>query len=128
MGAGHAQAIYAALFDGYNLTIDRLQQILDDWRHWMHRHDLRDIGYQTSKCFVSGGESTSEKFNEMVAESDLLNIYAIDTMIQHDLNPDHRKAIHYRYELTRTRPTGYIHHLNGAIDELVRIAIKKDLT
>jgi len=49
------------------MHIDRLKQILDDWALWMHAPSTK-LGYPSKSLgMISGGESTSDAFEEIVS-------------------------------------------------------------
>ncbi len=51
------------------MHIDRLKQILDDWARWMHAPSTK-LGYPSKSLgMISGGESTSDAFEDMVSVS-----------------------------------------------------------
>ena len=63
------------------MRIARLMDILDDWARWMKR-DSHRLGYPSkSSYFSTGGESTSEVFEDMVSKSDMENIKIVDAVI-----------------------------------------------
>ena len=101
------------------MRITRLMSILDDWSRWM-KVDKHGLGYPTStNYFSSGGESTSEVFEDMVSKTDMNNIKIVDAVI--DGLPDIQKsAIYYRF-LKGKKPMFYEKNLDLAMDNLLTI-------
>jgi len=101
------------------MRITRLMSILDDWSRWM-KVDKHGLGYPTSTSyFSSGGESTSEVFEDMVSKTDMNNIKVVDAVI--DGLPDTQKsAIYYRF-LKGKKPMFYEKNLDLAMDNLLTI-------
>ena len=61
------------------------------------KKDSHRLGYPNKTTyFSSGGESTSEVFEDMVSESDMDNVKIVDSIID-DLPITQRKAINYRF-------------------------------
>jgi hypothetical protein len=105
------------------MRIARLMDILDDWARWMKR-DSHRLGYPSkSSYFSSGGESTSEVFEDMVSKSDMENIKIIDAIID-GLPKPQRNAINYRF-LRGKKPMYYERDLGLAIDNLLTIASRR---
>jgi len=93
--------------------------ILDDWARWMKRDGHR-LGYPSkSSYFSTGGESTSEVFEDMVSKSDMENIKIVDAVID-GLPKAQRTAINYRF-LGGKKPMYYERDLGLAIDNLLTI-------
>jgi len=105
------------------MRIARLMDILDDWARWMKK-DSHRLGYPSkSSYFSSGGESTSEVFEDMVSKSDMENIKIIDAIID-DLPIKQKQAINYRF-LGGNRPMYYERDLELAIDNLLTISSRR---
>ena len=91
--------------------------ILDDWSRWM-KLDKHGLGYPTSTSyFSSGGESTSEVFEDMVSKTDMENIKVVDAVID-GLKKNQKAAIYYRF-LGGKKPMFYEKNLNLAMDNLL---------
>jgi len=93
--------------------------ILDDWSRWM-KIDKHGLGYPSSTSYFStGGESTSEVFEDMVSKTDMNNIKIVDAVI--DGLPDTQKSsIYYRF-LKGKKPMFYEKNLDLAMDNLLTI-------
>ena len=99
------------------MRITRLMSILDDWSRWM-KLDKHGLGYPTSTSyFSSGGESTSEVFEDMVSATDMENIKVVDAVID-GLKKNQKAAIYYRF-LGGKKPMFYEKNLNLAMDNLL---------
>ena len=97
--------------------------ILEDWAMWMKR-DSHRLGYPSKTTYFStGGESTSEVFEDMVSESDMNNVKIIDSIID-DLPTKQKNAINYRF-LGGKKPMYYERDLDLAMDNLLTIAGRK---
>lgn len=97
--------------------------ILEDWAMWMKK-DSHKLGYPNKITYFStGGESTSEVFEDMVSESDMNNVKIIDSIID-DLPTKQRNAINYRF-LGGNKPMYYERDLDLAMDNLLTIAGRK---
>ena len=105
------------------MRISRLMTILDDWSRWM-KVDKHGLGYPSSTSYFStGGESTSEVFEDMVSKTDMNNIKIVDAVI--DGLPDTQKsAIYYRF-LKGKKPMFYEKNLDLALDNLLTITGKR---
>jgi RNA recognition motif-containing protein len=105
------------------MRIARLMDILDDWARWM-KQDSHKLGYPSkTSYFLTGGESTSEVFEDMVSKSDMENIKTVDSIID-DLPIKQKQAINYRF-LGGNKPIYYERDLELAIDNLLTIASRK---
>ena len=105
------------------MRIARLMDILDDWARWM-KQDSHKLGYPNkTSYFLTGGESTSEVFEDMVSKSDMENIKTVDSIID-DLPIKQKQAINYRF-LGGNKPIYYERDLELAIDNLLTIASRK---
>lgn len=105
------------------MHIDRLKQILDDWARWMHTPSHK-LGYPSKSLgMISGGESTSDAFEEMVGQMDMTNVRTIDAIID-SLPSKQKEAIYTRYLKTR-KSLNYEHELEIGIDNLLTIASRR---
>lgn len=105
------------------MHIDRLKQILDDWALWMHAPSTR-LGYPTKSLgMISGGESTSDAFEDMVSDMDMDNVRTIDAII-HSLPQDQKEAVYARY-LKTTKYDDYEYQLGLAFDNMLTIASRR---
>lgn len=105
------------------ITMDRLLQILDDWKLYM-KSDNHKLGYPSKSLGMSsGGESTEDEFEHMLSAMDLSNVRIIDTII-HDLIPQQQEAIYARYLGAKKKPL-YEFHFNNAMDNLLTIGSRK---
>lgn len=103
--------------------MDRLLQILDDWKVYM-KHDSHKLGYPSKSLGMSsGGESTEDEFESMLSAMDMQNCRIIDSII-HDLIPQQQEAIYARY-LGGKKKALYEFHLNNAMDNLLTIGSRK---
>ena len=63
------------------ISMERLLSIMQDWSLWM-KSDNHKLGYPSKSIGLSsGGESTSEVFEEMCSAQDMANIRTIDAII-----------------------------------------------
>lgn len=105
------------------MRIDRLMTILDDWSRWM-KVDKHGLGYPSSTSYFStGGESTSEVFEDMVFKTDMNNIKIVDAVID-GLKQNQKSAIYYRF-LGGNKPMFYERQLDLAMDNLLTIVGKR---
>jgi len=105
------------------MHIDRLKQILDDWALWMQAPSTK-LGYPSrSLGMVSGGESTSDAFEDMVSDMDMENVRTIDAII-HSLPQDQKEAVYARY-LKTTKYDDYEYQLGLAFDNMLTIASRR---
>lgn len=105
------------------MHIDRLKQILDDWTLWMHAPSSK-LGYPSKSLgMVSGGESTSDAFEDMVSDMDMENVRTIDAII-HSLPQEQKEAVYARY-LKTTKYDDYEHQLGLAFDNLLTMASRR---
>jgi RNA recognition motif-containing protein len=101
------------------MRIARLMDILEDWARWMKK-DSHKLGYPSKTSYFStGGESTSEVFEDMVSKSDMENIKIVDAIID-GLSKPQKTAINYRF-LGGKKPMYYERDLGLAIDNLLTI-------
>lgn len=88
------------------------------------KRDSHRLGYpRKSSYFSSGGESTSEVFEDMVSKSDMDNVRIVDSIID-DLPKQQKQSINYRF-LGGKKPMYYERNLELAIDNLLTIAGRK---
>ncbi|NBW28894.1 hypothetical protein EBR37_00735 [bacterium] len=105
------------------MHIDRLKQILDDWALW-HKTPSHRLGYPSKSLgMISGGESTSDAFEDMVGQMDMTNVRTIDAIID-SLPSKQKEAIYTRYLKTR-KSLNYEHELEMGIDNLLTIASRR---
>ena len=105
------------------MHIDRLKQILDDWSLWMHSPSHK-LGYPSKSLgMISGGESTSDVFEEMVSEMDMNNVRTIDAIIS-SLPKDQKDAVYARY-LKTAKYDDYEYQLGLAFDNLLSMASRR---
>ena len=97
--------------------------ILDDWSRWM-KSDNHKLGFPTkSSYFSTGGESTSEVFEDMVSKTDMNNIKIVDAVID-GLDKNQKSAIYYRF-LGGKKPMFYEKNLDLAFDNLLTVTSKR---
>ena len=100
--------------------MERLLSILEDWSLWM-KHDTHKLGYPSKSIGMSsGGESTSEVFEEMCSAQDMSNIRTIHAII-HSLEQGQQDAIYAKY-LGAKPPLAFYWQLDMAYDNLLVIA------
>ena len=105
------------------MRINRLMIILDDWSRWM-KSDNHGLGYPSrTSYFSTGGESTSEVFEDMVSKTDMNNIKIVDAVID-GLEKNQKAAIYYRF-LGGKKPLFYEKNLDLAFDNLLIITGKR---
>jgi DNA-directed RNA polymerase specialized sigma24 family protein len=105
------------------MHIDRLKQILDDWALWMHTPSHK-LGYPSKSLgMISGGESTSDAFEEMLSEMDMTNVRTIDAIIS-SLPEDQKDAVYARY-LKTSKYDDYETQLSLAFDNMLTIASRR---
>jgi hypothetical protein len=105
------------------MHIDRLKQILDDWALWMHAPSTK-LGYPSKSLgMISGGESTSDAFEEMVSEMDITNVRTIDAIIS-SLPSDQKDAVYARY-LKTSKYNDYEYQLGLAFDNMLSMASRR---
>ena len=107
------------------MTEPRLLEILDMWAKWMHGYGLK-LGYPSkSLVMMNGGGEYGQGHEIMCDELDETICFAIDACIDSLIKPQ-ILAINARY-LNSNKPFLYEHHLRNAIDELIRLADKKNI-
>jgi len=107
------------------MTIDRLLDILEDWKKYMHQPQNK-LGYPSkSSCIITGGSSANDAFEIMLEESDLSNVLAMDSIID-SLPQKQEAAINSRY-LGSVKSKDYEYQLNLALDNLLTIASRRGI-
>jgi len=102
------------------ISMERLLSIMDDWALWM-KSDNHKLGYPSKSIGMSsGGESTSDVFEDMCTAQDMSNVRTIHAII-HSLEKEQQKAIYARY-LDAKKPLAYPFKLELAFDNLLTIA------
>ena len=105
------------------ISMERLLSILEDWSLWM-KHDTHKLGYPSKSIGMSsGGESTSEVFEEMCSAQDMSNIRTIHAII-HSLEQGQQDAIYAKY-LGAKPPLAFYWQLEMAYDNLLTIAERR---
>jgi hypothetical protein len=105
------------------ISMERLLSILEDWSLWM-KHDTHKLGYPSKSIGMSsGGESTSEVFEEMCSAQDMSNIRTIHAII-HSLEQGQQDAIYAKY-LGAKPPLAFFWQLDMAYDNLLTIAERR---
>jgi hypothetical protein len=105
------------------ISMERLLSILEDWSLWM-KHDTHKLGYPSKSIGMSsGGESTSEVFEEMCSAQDMSNIRTIHAII-HSLEQGQQEAIYAKY-LGAKPPLAFYWQLDMAYDNLLTIAERR---
>ena len=78
------------------------------------------LGYPNKTSYLSsGGESTSDVFEEMLGEADNNNVKIVNACID-SLPKEQKKAIYYRW-LKGNKPIFYERNLDLAMDNLLTI-------
>jgi hypothetical protein len=96
---------------------------MDDWALWM-KSDNHKLGYPTKSLGLSsGGESTSEVFEEMCSAQDMSNVRTLHAII-HSLEKKQQEAIYARY-LGAKKPLAYEWNMDMAYDNLLTIASRR---
>ena len=102
------------------ISMERLLSIMDDWARWM-KVDNNKLGYPSKSIgMASGGESTSEVFEEMCSAQDMSNIRTIHAII-HSLDKGQQDAIYAKY-LGSKPPLAFYWQLDIAYDNLLTMA------
>ena len=105
------------------ISMERLLSILEDWSLWM-KHDTHKLGYPSKSIGMSsGGESTSEVFEEMCSAQDMSNIRTIHAIV-HSLEQGQQDAIYAKY-LGAKPPLAFYWQLDMAYDNLLTIAERR---
>jgi hypothetical protein len=103
--------------------MERLLSILDDWALWM-KSDNHKLGYPSKSIGMSsGGESTSDAFEEMCSAQDMSNVRTLHAII-HSLEKPQQDAIYTKY-LGAKPKIAYYWHLEMAYDNLLTIASRR---
>jgi hypothetical protein len=102
------------------ISMERLLSILEDWALWM-KTDNHRLNYPSKSIGMSsGGESTSEAFEEMCSAQDMSNVRTIHAII-HSLPKEQQDAIYAKY-LGAKPPLAFYWQLDMAYDNLLVIA------
>ncbi len=102
------------------ISMERLLSIMDDWALWM-KSDNHRLGYPSQSLGLSsGGESTSEAFEEMCSVQDISNVRTIHAII-HSLDKSQQESIYAKY-LGAKPPIAYEWQLDMAYDNLLTMA------
>ena len=105
------------------ISMERLLSILEDWSLWM-KHDTHKLGYPSKSIGMSsGGESTSEVFEEMCSAQDMSNVRTIHAIV-HSLEQGQQDAIYAKY-LGAKPPLAFYWQLDMAYDNLLTIAERR---
>ncbi len=105
------------------ISMERLLSIMDDWALWM-KSDNHKLGYPSKSIGMSsGGESTSDVFEDMCSAQDMTNVRTIHAII-HSLEKGQQDAIYARY-LDAKKPLAYPYKLELAFDNLLTIASRR---
>ena len=105
------------------ISMERLLSILEDWSLWM-KHDTHKLGYPSKSIGMSsGGESTSEVFEEMCSAQDMSNVRTIHAIV-HSLEQGQQEAIYAKY-LGAKPPLAFYWQLDMAYDNLLTIAERR---
>jgi hypothetical protein len=105
------------------ISMERLLSIMQDWALWM-KSDNHKLGYPSKSIGMSsGGESTSEVFEDMCSAQDMSNIRTIDAII-HSLPKEQQNAIYAKY-LGAKPPLAYEWNMDMAYDNLLTIASRR---
>jgi len=105
------------------ISMERLLSITEDWARWM-KSDNHKLGYPSKSIGMSsGGESTSEAFEDMCSAQDMSNIRTIHAII-HSLEKGQQDAIYAKY-LGAKPPLAYYWQLDMAYDNLLTIASRR---
>ena len=107
------------------MTMERLLEILEDWKQWMQQPSHK-LGYPSkSSCIMSGGESANDAFEIMLEDADLRVVMAIDSIID-SLPKNQIMAINAVY-LGSIKPRNFQENYANALDNLLTIATRRDL-
>jgi hypothetical protein len=105
------------------ISMERLLSILEDWALWM-KSDNHRLGYPSKSIGLSsGGESTSEAFEEMCSAQDMSNVRTIHAIV-HSLEQGQQDAIYAKY-LGSKPPLAFYWQLDMAYDNLLTIAERR---
>ena len=102
------------------ISMERLLSITEDWARWM-KSDNHKLGYPSKSIGMSsGGESTSDAFEEMCSAQDMSNVRTIHAIV-HSLEQGQQDAIYAKY-LGAKPPLAFYWQLDMAYDNLLVIA------
>ena len=105
------------------ISMERLLSILEDWALWM-KTDNHKLGYPSKSIGMSsGGESTSQAFEEMCSSQDMSNARTIHAIV-HSLEQGQQDAIYAKY-LGAKPPLAFFWQLDMAYDNLLTIAERR---
>jgi hypothetical protein len=105
------------------ISMERLLSILEDWALWM-KTDNHRLGYPSKSIGMSsGGESTSDAFEEMCSAQDMSNVRTIHAIV-HSLEQGQQEAIYAKY-LGAKPPLAFFWQLDMAYDNLLTIAERR---
>jgi hypothetical protein len=105
------------------ISMERLLSILEDWALWM-KSDNHKLGYPSKSIGMSsGGESTSDAFEEMCSAQDMSNVRTIHAIV-HSLPKEQQSAIYAKY-LGAKPPLAFYWQLDMAYDNLLTIASRR---
>ena len=105
------------------ISMERLLSILEDWALWM-KSDNHRLGYPSKSIGMSsGGESTSDTFEEMCSAQDMSNVRTIHAIV-HSLEQGQQDAIYAKY-LGAKPPLAFYLQLDMAYDNLLTIAERR---
>jgi len=105
------------------ISMERLLSIMDDWALWM-KSDNHKLGYPSKSIGMSsGGESTSDVFEEMCSAQDMSNVRTVHAII-HSLEKGQQEAIYAKY-LGAKKPLAYEWNIDMAYDNLLTIASRR---
>ena len=103
--------------------MERLLSIMQDWSLWM-KSDNHKLGYPSKSIGMSsGGESTSDVFEDMCSAQDMSNVRTLHAII-HSLEKAQQEAIYARY-LGAKKPLAYEWNMDMAYDNLLTIASRR---
>lgn len=105
------------------ITLDRLLELLDKWKLYMHTPE-DNLGYpKRSVGMSSGGESSYDAFDEMYESVEHENVKVVNAAIG-SLDHEEIKAIYARY-LNTKKPMYYELKLQSALEHLLPIVSKR---
>lgn len=105
------------------LTMTRLLEILDGWALWMQKSNHK-LGFPSKSIGLSsGGVSTEDSFNDLIAIQDSNNIRILDTII-HNLPKEQQDALYHNY-LNAKKPFAFEYKYELALDNLLTLASRK---
>ena len=105
------------------LSMDRLLQILDDWKIY-DKHYKERLGYPSKSIGMSsGGASSSEAYDHLLSNMDLQNAETMASLIN-SLPDGQRAAIRHKY-FKEPKPIAYEWQYDMAMDNLLTWATKR---